>query len=772
MISAMRDLIIDARCLQDPAFARRGIGSHAAGLIAGGRARADIRTACRFVALTDPALPALTEDFHALFDDVRVVAYRHASAQTIFLQPSPMTHDPLWVARLLADPNVPSIALVYDFIPHEFPQRYLTNSVTRVRYYASLASLRLYDGLLAISEATRLQLESWVAHRALLVAVTGVALRSSMLPQSNPLPARRALGRILVPSGEDWRKNPEIAVRAHAMATALQSQAVTLEFTGLPTAETQLRLRTLSRDTGGNPDLLVFHPFLDDPSLAALYRACNVVVVPSRSEGFSIPVIEAMAQSVPVLASNCPAHAELLANADDRFDADDPADLQRRLNDLAVHPSHLDAMTARTAAIWPRFTQEQVNARAWDAIAALIDPTKSLAKPAIARHHRPRIAFVSPMPPTPSGCADFSEITLQSLVKRADISVFTNTPNPQIPPQARFAGTPGRYAHVSNQFDAVIDVIGNSHFHQNEFDLLRSHGAACIAHDARMLDFYVHRLGLARACAQASAEAGRPVSPEEVEHWLTHPGELPVLFLGEIAAASRPLFVHSAITARLITQLYQRTAIVLPFPPYRDFTDAELSEAARARVRSQLGLAREELIIASFGTISRDRALGELIWAVDMLRSWGFAARLVLIGQASPDITLMIDRLAAEVGVSVTIITDRNNQSLYRDWLIACDVAVQLRTYGFGGLSGALIDCIGAGIPSVANTSLANAIQAPPYVATIPDALSAPLLAEAIAAIIEPSRHRPRPLAARRADLANRNFDIYCTKLMNGLGFA
>lgn len=768
----MRDLIIDARCLQDPAFARRGIGSHAAGLIAGGRARTDIRAACRFVALTDPALPALADDFRTLFDDNRVVAYRQATERCIFLQPSPMTHDPLWVARLLADPSVPSIALVYDFIPHDFPQRYLTNAATRVHYYASLASLRLYDGLLAISEATRLQLESWVAHRASLVAVTGVALRPSMLPQHNPPPTRRALQRILVPSGEDWRKNPEIAVRAHAMATALQSQAVTLEFTGLPTAETQSRLRTLARHEGGNPDLLVFHPFLDDPSLAALYRACDLVIVPSRSEGFSIPVIEAMAQSAPVLASNCPAHAELLADAEDRFDADDPADLLRCFNHLAAHPSHLPAMTARTAAMWPRFTQEQVNARAWDAIATLIDPPQSLPNPAIARHYRPRIAFVSPMPPTASGCADFSERTLQSLAQRADISVFTNTPNPQLPPQTKFAGTPGRYAHVSNQFDAVIDVLGNSHFHQAEFDLLRTHGAACIAHDARMLDFYVHRLGLERACAQASAEAGRVVSPEEVEHWLMHPGELPVLFLGEIAAASRPLFVHSAITARLITQLYQRTAIVLPFPPYRDFTDAQLSEVARAQVRSQLRLAPDELIIASFGTISRDRAPGELIWALDMLRSWGLPARLVLIGQASPDIAAMIDRLAADVGVSVTIIADRDNQSLYRDWLIACDVAVQLRTYGFGGLSGALIDCIGAGVPSVANASLANAIEAPPYVATIPDALSAPLLAEAIADIVESSRHRPRPLAARRADLATRNFDIYCTKLMNGLGFA
>ena len=33
-------------------------------------------------------------------------------------------------------------------------------------------------------------------------------------------------------------------------------------------------------------------------------------------------------------------------------------------------------------------------------------------------------------------------------------------------------------------FDRVIDVIGNSHFHTRIFEMLRLYGAACIAHDA------------------------------------------------------------------------------------------------------------------------------------------------------------------------------------------------------------------------------------------------------------------------------------------------
>ena len=705
-----------------------------------------------------------------------MVAYQGAGADAVFLQPSPMTHDPLWVARLLADSQVPSLALVYDFIPHDYPQHYLGDALTRVRYHACLVSLRLYDGLLAISDATRAQLIRIAAPRADLIAVTGVALRPALLPNGALPRASSELRRILVPSGEDWRKNPEIVVRAHASSAALQHNLTTIDLTGLAHAETQSRLRDVARDAGGNPDLLAFHPFLDDASLADLYRASDLVVVPSRSEGFSIPVIEAMAQAIPVLVSDCRAHAELMRDRQCRFDADDPDELRQKIEDLAAHPHQRAAMVVSNAAIWPQFTNEQVNRRAWNAIASLITRPSALGRlaigsPAIARNQRPRIAFLSPMPPTASGCAEFSAQTLHALAPLADVSLFTNTPSPAVIPGVRYAGRPGRFAHVSGKFDAVIDVVGNAQFHHAEFDLLCQHGAACVAHDARMVDFYVHNFGMTRACAQASAETGRAVAPVEIEHWLSNPGELPVLFLGEIAAASRPLFVHSAMTANLIEQLYHHRPIVLPFPPYRHFTPAELSEPARARVRAKLGIDPDTLIIASFGTISADRAPGELIWATELLHHWGVRARLVLVGQTNPAVSAMIDQIAQEAGIDVTIIADRDNQALYRDWLIACDIAVQLRVYGFGALSGALIDCIAAAVPSIANADLANAIKAPDYVTTIPDALSAPLLAEAMIDVLERAARRPRPIAARNRDFAQRNFTRYCRDLLNGLGF-
>ena len=51
---------------------------------------------------------------------------------------------------------------------------------------------------------------------------------------------------------------------------------------------------------------------MPEPELLALYRDALCVLVPSRDEGFSLPIVEAMASGVPVLASRIPAHEELL----------------------------------------------------------------------------------------------------------------------------------------------------------------------------------------------------------------------------------------------------------------------------------------------------------------------------------------------------------------------------------------------------------------------------------------------------------------------------
>lgn len=79
--------------------------------------------------------------------------------------------------------------------------------------------------------------------------------------------------------------------------------------------------------------------YVDDATLAALYRDALAVVCPSLYEGFGLPLVEAMSVGTPVVASDIPVFREVAGDAAVFLPVDDAAAWKRTLVELTADPA-------------------------------------------------------------------------------------------------------------------------------------------------------------------------------------------------------------------------------------------------------------------------------------------------------------------------------------------------------------------------------------------------------------------------------------------------
>lgn len=761
-VPAQPIVVVDARCLQRDQYRSRGVGVHARRIL---EAVVNAARGAGVHLLTSPELPDLGADVVALGD--RVITSPHEARWSdvrLFVQLSPMT-DPVGPAiPFLSSQGCRTAAVVYDFIPSEYPSAYLASAESELTNLVRTEALRHYDLLLPISDATAAMCRP-VAGEAARIAVTGVG---------NPLAAQSAPSAavdryVLMPVGGDARKNCAAAVAALAYHLGRAASSTRLVVTGQLTRKQADALHTMARALRLPDDAVELVGNIPPRELAHLYRRASLALVPSFAEGFSIPVAEAVMAGTPVVASDLPVHRELVGAGPWLAPPDDVEALGEAIDHVLRERERVVGLQREF--LGDRADPNAVLERATRALSDLLAPHDGSrgALPALAtRGARPRLAVLSPFPPQRSGVADYTAVTFGRVAEYAEVEVYSSasvTSSAGLP-VAPISAAP----FLDGRYDAVVSVIGNSHFHFPMLDLLTSFGGACIAHDDRMIEAYGYDRGDAWLAQLISKH--RQVHADDIPALLHDLDELPSIGYDLIAQLASPLLVHGRSLARRIEAETGVEPVALPFVPY-NLPSVEVIDAdVRARARETLDLSDEVFHVASFGVVDRRTKGADLIVAAtSWLRSWGFPVHLHIVGSAPPGELRSLEELASDLGVERDMtFHGRRPRSEFEQFLLAVDVAVQIRTSATLSLSGGLADCLAFGLPTVTTHDLADELDAPPYVARVSSVTSSLLVAEAIAGLRGRRRDDPDIEAERRAYLDRRSSDSYARGLLESLG--
>lgn len=252
--------------------------------------------------------------------------------------------------RTLRARGVHIATVLYDLLPLEHPE-WFEASLVEVFDTTMRAQARHTELILAISRSSVSSWETWTSTQRVAVVAPSEVLRLGAdavdTAREAPLPAEVPPGRyVLVVGTVEPRKNHAVLLDAfERLAPAVDD--LHLVIVGRPGWENDDVVRRLESQPMRGTRLHWFRAAGDDV-LATLYRHALVVAVPSATEGFGLPVIEAFRHGVPVVASTGGALREA---GGDLAEYEAPGDVEGWAAAVARHAQHGAHNAARREAL-------------------------------------------------------------------------------------------------------------------------------------------------------------------------------------------------------------------------------------------------------------------------------------------------------------------------------------------------------------------------------------------------------------------------------------
>lgn len=276
---------------------------------------------------------------------------------------SPHYNAPVFSRRKLA-------ATIHDLTHLKMPEHLPSATAGAYAWFMLKAVSRRASRIITSSESVKSDIIKILGAREEKIHVIPLAAGSEFMPLRDEEKLIRFRRRhnlpdrfILHVGNMKKHKNLDVLLEAYGSLAGKGRIDAGLVFATAGRPDRELILKAREGGLGGK---VFFLPFLPGSEMPLLYNSAELFVFPSLSEGFGLPVLEALACGVPCAASGAASVPEVAGEAAVICDPRSPGEFEKAIHDIMTTPSLRESLSRKGPErarlfSWERTAAETIN---------------------------------------------------------------------------------------------------------------------------------------------------------------------------------------------------------------------------------------------------------------------------------------------------------------------------------------------------------------------------------------------------------------------------
>ena len=317
-------------------------------------------------------------------------------------------------------------------------------------------------------------------------------------------------------------------------------------------------------------------------------------------------------------------------------------------------------------------------------------------------NERPKIAWLSPLPPQRSGIANYSYCLVKALAARFDIDLYYDDQAPLPEVREKFEVYPlTDFLEHRERYDEVIYHLGNnSSFHKRIYEFAWSFPGTVVLHDYN-LSAFMHEAFYRRnhelyrqALPNGHGYEGSKGLQSLIHRLHPNPSQSPMSHA--IVGRSKKVIVHH----RWVKSQFADNQQIEVIPHFAKLNRLPTPDEI-AEFKTRFGIRDDHFVLTCLGFVNPNKLPRLQIDVVARLIDDGYPVQLIFAGEPAPEVKDLMTEVRSGKYHEKIIFTGYQNEADYFSAIFASDIIINLRNPSMGEASGTLMHALAAAKPTI-----------------------------------------------------------------------